>query len=845
MLTYIDASPEQLALAIGGNSTDAKNVLDDFLECFTNQADLRGVLGHATAIVPLDCEGPGWFRYLVLTCLIAAMSPSQVAAADYRERLRVSLNLDSQIADLSGIAKLWHRLEKWCQDAITKGEPFRRIRLPYPSWMRQIGHSQAMAFPSWRDRERLRSLINSHQGDFNNATSTIWQIHSASKDWSQGFHAVFEDFEKRYNKGDRLLVEHPFWTLVSELLSQTRSPKSNHLGAVLQLKLLADQDGDIVFELSSDIKIVVGQRGPEESKQLGNDAKYTLTRSFGGIADALLHRRVNTTAGEDLTRAISRGLLIFCEENWGEWLFTTQPDRNSRPRIVSKSRITLNSSTTWLAIEDGWYLSGVISAADAIDQLIRESARTNDVGELQKLRVFNGIRIGQCYLGRSSVLPLIKAVPNCNCTVEPKELSSGQLSLAASAIENSTYNLISSAHLSGTWSLEFSEDGNDPSLSSELRIKFLERAIEHGSYLEPGENWVLESESESEPDDHAPSPTIQPYPFQLQIIPQNTDDLLEAIYAGGQSGWSERDLIQLLNHLFPNESPWDALRLLRESNWLQPCLGRRWGTRRWYLKKPQLIAVGKTQSILDGSVCSAVRERFENVATRLGGSLEIRLHNSSLTIPFLLVSGICPKVLAQEIGDISIKHVDALNMSLSKNLGTGQSIHHYKLASKWNWDLGCFQQGNNTKDGGVTLERWTRPQKDAHDLYVVTRESEKIVFNNRLISILEAFKYNKRSLFLYQNASLKRTTKDGYLPDMAAGALRIKHLSNPYLCSGPESTSTYVYPADMHDVYWLRRILGDAVSSSETPKQDNNFILSRRLGSRRASVLAEYFKELR
>jgi hypothetical protein len=208
-----------------------------------------------------------------------------------------------------------------------------------------------------------------------------------------------------------------------------------------------------------------------------------------------------------------------------------------------------------------------------------------------------------------------------------------------------------------------------------------------------------------------------------------------------------------------------------------------------------------------------------------------------------LVSGICPKNLAQEIGGISITHAEAKDISLSKNIASGQSTDHYKLASTWNWELGCFRQSENIKDEGVKLERWSRLQKDAHDLYVVSHGNERIVFNNRLVSIIEAFKYNKRSLFQYQNGSLKRTTKDGYLPDVAAQVLRIKHLCNPYLSSESEPTSNYVYPADIHDVNWLHRFLGEAVSLGEKPKPDRNIILSRRFGSRRASVLAECLKD--
>src|SRR5262245_57451794 len=73
-LSYIDATPEQLALATGRTKAEADEVLRCFLALFNNRRDVLQALSRGTPASLPDCDGPGWFRYLLLTCVVAAAS---------------------------------------------------------------------------------------------------------------------------------------------------------------------------------------------------------------------------------------------------------------------------------------------------------------------------------------------------------------------------------------------------------------------------------------------------------------------------------------------------------------------------------------------------------------------------------------------------------------------------------------------------------------------------------------------------------------------------------------------------------------------------------------------------
>jgi hypothetical protein len=316
-LCYLDVSGEQLAKAIGVEVARSDAVVEQFLKSFSETA-LRDVLAKGVVSAIEGVDGPGWFRFLVLTCVVAAAPQRLAADTDYRERLRNLLGLKAAPVDLSGIATLWRRLSKWCDAARLKGKPFRRIQLPDPGWMKQIGHAQAIAFPSRRDREHLSSLIAQRHGSrFCSPSSAILEVKS-HRPWSQGFESALEDFEKRYRRGDRLLSEHAFWILISDLLRHAGRLVDSDAATAMELWLIPYQDESFLLDLRCDRAI----RGLPLDKDTDDSLElpFRLTTQFTKLIE-LLKPWGQTSSDKSfgrLLRAVGSGLLPFVEHGWAK-----------------------------------------------------------------------------------------------------------------------------------------------------------------------------------------------------------------------------------------------------------------------------------------------------------------------------------------------------------------------------------------------------------------------------------------------------------------------------------------------------------------------------------------------
>jgi len=154
-LRFIDASPEELARAIGAPVEQSDAVLQKFVQSLGNAPAVREVLTYGHMPVLPTAEGPGWFSYLFVTCLVAAASEELVAEGDFRDRMRQLFGWRAPIMHLQGIPILWEALKNWCERKRRVGEPYRKIILPNRGNMHQIGETVRIAFPS-----RLRRFID-------------------------------------------------------------------------------------------------------------------------------------------------------------------------------------------------------------------------------------------------------------------------------------------------------------------------------------------------------------------------------------------------------------------------------------------------------------------------------------------------------------------------------------------------------------------------------------------------------------------------------------------------------------------------------------------------------------
>src|ERR1700730_10522234 len=120
---------------------------------------IRDVFVHGKTPTSGNPDVPGFFRYLILSSVIAACSEELSVERDYRERLRNVMGENFRFGHMPGLPKAWEVLVQWAALARGNGRPIRSIILPNYRHMRQIGYSCFIAFPYRRDRDRLRRLI--------------------------------------------------------------------------------------------------------------------------------------------------------------------------------------------------------------------------------------------------------------------------------------------------------------------------------------------------------------------------------------------------------------------------------------------------------------------------------------------------------------------------------------------------------------------------------------------------------------------------------------------------------------------------------------------------------------
>lgn len=822
-LSYLDATPEQLAIATGRSTADAENVLREFFSLFHDRKAVRLALAHG---VPqqegTECDGPGWFRYLVLTCVVAAASPELARSNDYRERLQSILAWDSRLLGLSGIAVLWQRLVRWCAEHRAEGEPYRAVELPDPGAWRQIGYSLRVTFPSRGDRRRLATLLEPLHGiESPKAVIAAVRKRLDSDRWSEAFRTVFFDFESRYRNGGRLLIDHAFWRLASELLGS----QPHHVDARSQprLRLFVSIDKDVVLEAQT------GKNADFDSSAWTQlDDSLVLVGPVDMVVRAIAAVASNKDVGLSRIAAdIQRGSVPFVETAWGTWNWQANPALG-RVRVLATDAIKATSSSRlkWHPVAPAWHISNELSP-EAFNELFRSSGELVRRDAIQLLELEGGFRTSGIYLGRPEFQPSALATEGAEVVLDAVRIECGHLN--ATINSKGVVGLTSSGPVAGVWKLTVKEART--SYTNEILLKFVDRALEHDTISTPKpEQWPEEREVKSGPP--LASLQIRPVPAVSTKPCDRFFDLLEVVYAGGRLGWAESDLIPILQTFARTSEPshWDLLRALHEGGFLTPHIAARWRARRWYLTPPKLHLIGDV-AILDGAVCQTLRERFLHTVAAQGGSATLRNGIGPWSIPLLVATKIEASKLAN---DLEIPWGPAELPTFSSAPGcwrvSAYDTQFRQMVSTWDWAEGRFGFSTSGPSPDVNLERWGRAKRDAPDVYALVGAANTItVLSNRTAAVLEAYRRANRTLFRRAGNTLLRNAATGWLPDLAAKRLRFRHLCSPGPIVSDPGNYSYGYPCDDASAHWLSTQFGAAVPHSRADQSILEVAFARRL----------------
>lgn len=836
-LSFMDVSPPQLARAVGRDAEDGEEVLRQFIGLFAN-LNLRHSLGEGITVrPPLGLNAPGWFNYLVLTCHIASVSPEQASSGQFRERLKEVLGLRSAIVELSGIALLWEKLEAWCDRRRETGAPFRKVDLPpIVRNMRQIGHSVGIVFPSRHDLDRMERLFGNLAGKSNLlAGDVVYEVrpHVLDHSWSQGFLHAFEDFEVRWRRGDRLLADHPF--LLGILGLRRHAARKKQPSDTFQLDLATDIDGNAAYSVRTDIPDVLAAL--TDRPEAAPKGTIEVSLSLREMVDLLSNGMTRLPAG--LLRCHGEGVLPFEEVGWGVWRAVRTPI-GGRVRLLVRDDI-LRKHGYPISGRDGWQLLDPLGRRE-IEAILRAVRGTLDIGsDIARLRFVGGIRIDRSYLGRSRFLPELSASEGCTASVVP---FGGEQEHLSASVEGARIVLRSEGAVEGIWRIAVSEGG---SVRAEPTVIFMRDAPERdvispdvlAKGWRPVEPPILGTEG------HNVARLGQR--SESHEAPGTLLDLLEALYAAGARGWSEQDIVQLVERsLPPGASVWDGLHVLAESGWLEARVSREWRARRWHLLPPRLMLHGDGTVVLDGAVPARTRARFLDAVAAAGGRVEERGLGGTWFVPILGATEVDLAKLCSTLGmdaEVASAEVptDLAQAEIADSLYTAD---RRIVGSRWSWAKARFVTFGGDACRGVSLERLATVKPNAADIYRISVDGEpRQVVDGRAAAIMLAHRLAQRPAFRFHRdrSIVRRLTGSGTLPPEFARFLRVSNGCGPALSQDPVGIWQYAYPATPDQVRCLKAWMGAALDADVSAEPDalRSLVLARARGVAGGMIGAE------
>ncbi|MEH2539211.1 MULTISPECIES: hypothetical protein [unclassified Bradyrhizobium] len=794
-----DASPLRSFEVTDFTLTDALGLEYDFrervVEAFRamfaeREASLVAALQHAEYRRYSGDEIPGCFAYLALTMLVEGMIDPDASGHEFRPKLASFLKLDRTFSNLAGINRMWLELEKWLNVRARKGLPFRALELPpVEEWRKQIGYSVRLSFPSRKDKSVVQHFLDDNDGVLGSPLEFLnrfRRVADGSKS-SAYLKSAYQDFLRSYLTGHRALADHRFWRLVQaiSLGRKTTVPFE------LSLEMLRDEDDLWSFAVSD---ATTGQ----------------LLGSYGTLAQAIAV--CSAREGHELMRAVDLGVIFFRQSGHARWeAMPILAEGLSRvivglsPRVAGKIGAKLGP----LERSGDWSISRIVPAGSAQDRLGAIVKLPKPEEQIRNVRIFGGVRSAGEWLGRTSFLPKLAADAS-GLTIAPRAGENDGMIRCEEEIAG-TYAIRSEKPLDGPYLVQPAADEDRASPSWSRSLTFVRDAHVHRALSAVKGSPVTEwTEVASMRDTVAP-----PVDGWSELDPK-LGDLIEAVYAGGASGWDESELIPMLSDILSGKaSPWDVLRGLQEATMLEPFLKPAWKGRTWMLRRPMLAPLGSPETMLvvvDGCVGARLTEDFRVAVAAMGGKAFRSSGAAKWSPPLVGATGVEPQELASRLrwglGTVGVPGDAPTSFVL-----TPISHEFYATASHWSWKRRHFVTARDDDGESVRVTRW-RSNRD-HDVYVVVARGQEFRHLSRQAAIVHAHVARGASMFDFDDGKLVRSTGEGALPIPVAAWLRYRNLGN----AGPSGRRHYAYSARAADLAKLQRLLpgilqGDGAQSA-------------------------------
>jgi len=826
-ITFLDATPVELAAA-SGRGWEPEDAARAFLAHF-NTAAVQGWLGGKYSSVSAEGSVPGYFRFLVLTCLVAALNESVGSTHNFRVRLGEALQTGTTFSAVEGVNDLWLQLTKWCDKRRERGAPIRRLILPEAGRMKLIGYAVRIAFPAWRDQVSFKRLLSDIPVNIRNSPQRLVSELKRPQNWiiiPEAIRAACDDFESLLSSGQRLLSSHRFWTLVksTEELLLVGTPLNQLNGWRLEVSF-SGVDEDVV-----EFKLFLGGR-----QRLSHSVECEPV--FSGSLSRLISLSTEKIP-KVLAKSIESGALVFWQNSNACWVFHDQGVPEDALMIViarsGSAAIRLAVSTSWNPIDKDWYVSTPLNSADTAALKNNTGLSLKSTENLLVIKVVGGVKTArQVYLGRPRFLPAVIASSTSHASIYSTDSGFDQLSLSGAAPK---WCLESETILNGTWRLAVNEGKLDFDTNLSFEADAPEK-FELDTNLTKG--FVIEEEislQESEIHLASGSPASTSPWSETSLIA----DIMEVVYAGAGSGWAESDLVPLIQSVLPHKSMvWDILRSLAEAGWIKPHISEAWRARKWMLCAPKIISVGSENNVIEGAVGAAALKRLSRVVEVNGGVLFMRGSTSSLVPPAIVVQNMDAGTLSKLTGWPEQKSLwPTISSAPQCWAQEKRTCDGRRQVGTWSFEKGLFLPVGQIiidKESVPSIERWARDRQDDRDVYKVEYARRHFITTSRTAAILEGYRLKRAALFNWSGNQFTRKSRSGYLPLPVARVLRLSTLA----CSGVQEVSpgkwSYTYPATKEAGMWVAGLFGQAIegfSFTQHAGWINETVQARRSGNR-------------
>ncbi len=822
-LTYLDATPAEIAIAADLPGLDEVVVQDMFLAHF----DRRSVYGwlsgddrprRASSVVP------GYFRYLVLTGLVSATEKGAGSTHNFRTRLGELFRAPGAFANVSGVNGLWRSLVTWGDQRRAKGEPIRRIELPPEGNMTHIGHAVRIAFPSWDDRRAMRKILEKMTPDVR--TSPVWLVQELSRQrhairLSRGIAEALTDFSKARAAGRRMLLGHRFWRLVASINEslEAEAGSASLDRWRLSVQFCGFEQDDVL------IRLFRGRSRLEDTASWQGSLQ-----DFSLLAPSKLP--------STLVAALKKGFFLLAEAPGATWQ-VEDIRRSNNGRFVVLARNAIRPELTslrcdWRKLEGAWSVSEPLAWNDVKSLSESLLTRSRDDG-LEDLVIRDGVLLGRSvWLGRPGFLPYLTAPNESSLELESIGKAPPGLTLGR---RPQSWDLNARSPISGHWRVTASEAGHETE-----RVLCLEAdAPERREFPEVRDlDLEVEVVVDHEGLEHLPAsfdddPSAEAGPM---------DHILEAIYTAPSRGWSEADLLYMLAPVMPAPHfGWDMLRGLAEAGWLKPMLSRSWRARTWHLVAPRLVPISIRSALVEGSLGASARLRLAEAVVSAGGRTVINWGDPSLWVaPIIVADNVDVSELASSLNwPIHRRTTPHLGAAPSCWPNEPRSEQGRIVMGSWHFEAGHFvPRPIEASPDEVTLDRLVREKMDDRDVFRIRGRGPQFVTTSRTTAILEAYRRRQVPVFVWDGNSMRRTTKSGHLPLPVGIWLRRRILSSPGPMVHPDGSWSYLYPSDRDSASSLERAFGKAIAGPQQSPSAPHFIARAAMARRQTRAPSWY-----